>query len=80
MMRWNHKPMPVPSIGDTRKVRTFAYLPILISDTWVWLEKVIRTDTYSEWTEEIWNHRESFEPIKTKYIGWLITKYDFIDE
>lgn len=41
-MRWHSKTKSSynPNIGDTRIVNIFAWIPILIGDKWVWLERV----------------------------------------
>jgi len=41
-MRWKkkiRKPKKKPGIGEERTLYGFAYLPRLIGDTWIWLER-----------------------------------------
>jgi hypothetical protein len=37
-MKWPYKKLKYPSIGDTRFVKKFAWLPTVIGDEKVWLE------------------------------------------
>lgn len=49
-MRFKRKVKVEPKLGDTKVVKEFAYLPILVGDYYVWLEFV-----YSKWEyKEIW--------------------------
>jgi hypothetical protein len=54
-MRWKVK-QKKPNRGDTRIIKTFAYLPTKIGDTWVWLERYGVEEKYflylSFWGEE----------------------------
>lgn len=73
-MRWMAK--RTPEIGDTREVTPFAMLPICIGNTWAWLERYKRIDTYTEWTEERWSGRSAWSPITIKCRGWRPTHYE----
>jgi hypothetical protein len=50
-MRWKAK-VTLPKDGDWRKTIKFAWFPILIGDTNVWLEHYIVNEKYSSYMDE----------------------------
>jgi len=53
-MQWEKKIKPTPRVGDIERHTVFLWLPKLIENKWVWLEKVIKEREYR--TDSYWSY------------------------
>lgn len=60
-MRWDIKPKPKE--GSTREKVKFAFLPVIIFEKWVWLERYVEVQTFSLFNDPNWLKS------KTKFFG-----------
>lgn len=50
---------PIPEHGDTKVKRRFAFLPVVIGDVWIWLERyeeVFRYERFFTSDAGFWRH------------------------
>lgn len=77
-MKWkikHSKPsIPSPNEGDTRCSTKFLFIPKIIDDKWVWLERVIKHEEYRQVEDK--NSRFRIYVITT--LEWVTTHYELI--
>lgn len=69
-MRW--KKDPEPTIGDHKVTKKYVWYPIVIDDTYVWLEYVKVNSRY----EQVWHYNK----FGRRYLNheWVVLSYSLI--